>query len=290
MKRENNLKKEGLLSPEETPDSKDIYKTTKDKKPARRKKAKIIIWSLCLVFVLLITGVCIRYRNILRLVTWENITAYINSQRYSSDQLKEKMEKNKLKMEKLAKENPLINIRGELSEEEASALASGEITEDEAKKIVKGDTTLEEIRESKNPKEEKPQKDEEAPAQNSDKKPQKGDRVSEIISELYVIQADFMSKLQAIGDQAYAEYKAIHYDRNQIMTIVDGYTKTVGDLEYECDKKVNALLKELKSEVEKENGDKSLVAEVRDYYYTEKSLKKSYYLDLMSDPEGNDYK
>ncbi len=290
MKRKNNPKSDKALFQKETLEFKDNYKTTKDKKTARRKKTKIIIWSFVLTFVLLIAGVCIRYRNILRLVTWENITAYINSQRYSSGELKEKMEQNKLKMENLAKENPLINIRGELSEEEASALASGEITEDEAKKIVKGDTTLEEIRENKKLKEEKPKEEEEAPAQNQGKNTQKGDRISEIISELYVIQADFMSKLQAIGDAAYAEYKAIHYDRSQIMTIVDGYTKTVGDLEYECDKKVNALLKELKSEVEKANGDKALVAEVRDYYYTEKSLKKSYYLDLMSDPEGNNYK
>ena len=44
-----------------------------------------------------------------------------------------------------------------------------------------------------------------------------------------------MNRLEAVGNQAYADYKATSYDRSQVMTIVDSYTATVGAMESECD-------------------------------------------------------
>lgn len=117
--------------------------------------------------------------------------------------------------------------------------------------------------------------------------PEERDRVSEIIAELYVVQADFISRLEALGDTAYADYKAIHYDRSQIMNIINSYTGTVTAMESECDATVNALLSELTSELNKVGGDQSIVKEIRKFYYEEKSLKKSYYLNKMYD---EDYK
>jgi hypothetical protein len=274
------------------------------------KKKKIIITallSLLAVIVIVFAALCIKYNGIANLVfNWDNIVSFVNSQRYSSKQLEDKMASNKAKMDKIAEDDPNINIRGDLTEEESKALSEGKITREEAVSIVKGDTTLEKVLASKEnsaPKDEKePQKPEtnngkedkpkepEATKPKEDTPPKEEspkDRVSEIIAELYVIQADFIAQLEAVGDQAYADYKAIRYKRDQIPAIVDSYTGTVSVMERQCDEKVASLLKELEAELIKVNGDLNTVKEIKKYYYNEKSLKKSYYLNKMND---EDYK
>jgi len=300
----------------------------------KRKKVRIIILTILLVIVFIIGVLCVRFWHIVRMVNPENIGAYMDSVRYSREEIEKQMDDNKIKMEKIAEENPLINIRGELTPDEVEALSSGEITKEEARKIVKGEVTLEEIREQKetpeeplkeeNPQggqtltqqskptdatgseKEKPSKDKpqvntgdskkdppkppattETPKTPATPEEEAQDRVSELVSELYVVQADFISRLEAIGDQAYADYKATTYDRSKIMSIVDSYTATVGAMEVECDNKVNALISELEAEIAKVDGDKSLPKEIKKYYYKEKKLKKSYYLDKLDD---EDYK
>jgi hypothetical protein len=274
------------------------------------KKKKIIITallSLLAVIVIVFAALCIKYNGIANLVfNWDNIVSFVNSQRYSTKQLEDKMASNKAKMDKIAEDDPNINIRGDLTEEESKALSEGKITREEAVSIVKGDTTLEKVLASKEnsaPKDEKePQKPEtnngkedkpkepEATKPKEDTPPKEEspkDRVSEIIAELYVIQADFIAQLEAVGDQAYADYKAIRYKRDQIPAIVDSYTGTVSVMERQCDEKVASLLKELEAELIKVNGDLNTVKEIKKYYYNEKSLKKSYYLNKMND---EDYK
>ncbi len=270
----------------------------------KKKTLKIILFSLLAVIVIVVAALCIRFSDALRLVTWDNIVSLVNSQRYSKDELKTQLDDNKKKMETIAKESPHINIRGDLTEEESTALKEGKITKDDAVGIVKGDTTLDEILSGKDgqssqgdnnpsgsqgqedkPTVNKPQEGEASDPAATDQPEQ--DRVSEIVAELYVVQADFISRLEAVGDSAYADYKAIHYDRSQITSIVDSYTGTVANMEAECDATVRALLAELEAELNKVGGDLGLVSEIRQFYYKEKSLKKSYYLNKMND---EDYK
>lgn len=272
-----------------------------------KKILKIVLLSILAVIVIVVAALCIRFKDALRLVTWDNIVSLVNSQRYSTDELETQLDDNKKKMETIAVESPHINIRGDLTEEESTALKEGKITKDDAVGIVKGDTTLEEVLASKDGQasqgENKPsgsqtegdKPPESKPAENESPKPENEppaeeapkDRVSEIVAELYVVQADFIARLEAVGDAAYADYKAIHYDRSQITAIVDSYTGTVANLEAECDATVRALLSELETELNKVGGDLSLVSEIRQFYYKEKSLKKSYYLNKMND---EDYK
>lgn len=267
----------------------------------KKKALKIALLSLLGLVIAVIAVLCIRYKGITNMVfNWDNIVSFVNSQRYSAKQLEGKMEANKNKIEEIAKKDPNIDIRGDLTEDEAQALSEGKITKEEAISIVKGDTTLEEVLSSKEtntepesdantadkplpseqtPPKEDPPKEEEPPAPK--------DRASEIIAELYVIQAEFISQLEAIGDKAYADYKAIRYKRDQIPAIIDSYTGEVTALELNCDRTVNDLLKELEAELTKVGGDLNTVKEIKQYYYKEKSLKKSYYLNKMND---EDYK
>ena len=270
-----------------------------EKKPKKKRRIVKITLIVLGVLVAIILAALIAVRiwmpNAFKLLTWDNITAAFNSWWYSTEDLEQQMQTNKEKMEKLAEEDPLIEIRGELTEEEVAALKSGEITPEEAKLIVKGETTLEQIRENKKKAEEaeaseteqEPEEEPEQEPQQEPAQPVAKDKVSEIVAELYVVQAEFITKLEGIGDKAYEDYRATHYNRAKVMEIVDSYTEVVGQMEAECDKTVNGLIKELKAELTKAGRDHSLAKEIQNYYYTEKSLKKSYYLNKLND---EDYK
>ena len=333
------------------PDEINVSENVSESAPVKKRKVMIIVVAILMVIAVILGALCIRYWHIVRLVVNpENIGAYIDSLRYSKEDLEKKMDDNKSKMEQIAEENPLINIRGDLTSEEVEALNSGEITKEDARRLVQGEVTLEELRETykenettpsdesgsvSNNEEEvtvesadknsentptdkdkafsdknsgktdsgketekadkSPPKDNSAPVTQKPSNPKKPqtteekvqDRVSELVSELYVVQADFISRLEAIGDRAYEDYKATRYDRTKVMSIVDSYTATVGALETECDNKVKSLISELEAELDKVGGDKSLAKDIQKYYYTEKKLKKSYYLDKLDD---EDYK
>ena len=261
----------------------------------RKKIIRTVVFSVLGIILALLIFLGIRYKDTVKLVfNWDNIVSFVNSQRYSGEEIEKKLDKNKKEMEKIAEKDPNINIRGDLTEEEAKALKDGLITQEEAVAIVKGDATLEEILASKEkkeetPEDENPKKDESAKQETGPPKAETAppDRASEIIAELYVIQADFISRLETVGDRAYADYKAQRYDRSKIMDIVDSYTGEVGQMELECDNKVRALLTELEAELKATGGDLNVVKEIRKYYYKEKSLKKTYYLNKLND---EDYK
>ncbi len=254
-----------------------------------KKKIKIILIVILAVILTALIAIGIRFKNTAGvLFDWDNIVSFVNSVRYNNDDLETKLKENQSKMEKLAEESPHINIRGDLTDEEKTALNEGKITKEDAVEIIKGDSTLEEILVTKEnvtgtdtPKEPKP---EEAPPPEETKPGTEnvtGDRVSEIVAKLYVIQADFLARLESVGDSAYADYKATRYDRTQVASIVDSYMGTVTTMEAECDNTIKALLDELSQELQKVGGDQNLVKEIRNFYYNEKSLKKSYYLNKM---------
>jgi len=264
------------------------------------KTSKRIILIVLLVLIIALIAVGIWQRD--------NIKSFINSIRYSTEKIEQKMEANKKKMEKLIDDNDLEVRKGGLTEEETAALTSGEITQEEAKKILRGKTTLEKLRgkkkaeasadkkdeevqnsETANPKPPEPEKTETSKesVNKEPEKPPKEDKmtreVSDIVAELYVVQADFISQLEAIGQQMYAEYIGENnYNRENIPNIIEKNLPTVGKLERECDAKINTLLAELETALKDGGGDLSLVDEIRNYYYEEKSLKKTYYFDQIT--------
>ncbi len=223
----------------------------------------------------------------------ENIFSFVNSLRYSETEITAKLDDNNKKMQKLVEDTDYIEIRGGLTEEEENALKNNEISADDAVKLVRGQTTLEEIKTSKT--QEQPTDGQASPPvqQTTPTEPQKPaepekeptkeevmkDNVSDIIAQLYVVKSDFVNRLNGIGAKAYEIYKANGSNKESLTSIAEGFAPEIGALESECDGKVNELLAQLKTELEKGGGDLSLVSEVKQYYYNEKSLTKSYYLN-----------
>ena len=251
-------------------------------------KKKIIAFSIVgvLVAALIVAGVW----------QWDNIVSLVNSVRYSETQISKKLEHNNEKLQKMVDNTEYINIRGGLTPEEEHALASGEITVEDAVNLVRGSTSLEQIRENAaggSPPDDSSSQTE-APSSSNEKgggesKEQGGtkteetdtmtDEVSAIVAELYVVKSEFLAKLNSTGMQAYDEYVARGSDSSQLNAIIESYMPAAGKLETECDQKVASLLTRLEAALKKGGGDLSLVNEIRQYYYNEKSLTKSYYLN-----------
>lgn len=247
------------------------------------KKVKIIVLSVLGVLIAAVLAVGIWQKD--------NVISFVNSLRYSDTEIADKLDDNGKKLQKIVDETEYIDIRGGLTEEEENALKNNEITQDDAIKLVRGETTLEQIKSGENSETVDDVKTEaSAPVQNpnnevgkSDGTPSKEeimkDNVSNIIAQLYVVKSDFINKLHEVGSKAYETYKANGSDKSTLTSIADSYAGEIGGLESECDAKVDELLVQLKTELEKGGGDLSLISQVKDYYYKEKSLTKSYYIN-----------
>lgn len=251
-------------------------------------KKKIIIFSIVGVLIVSLVALAVWQRD--------NIVSIINSVRYSEAQLSKKIEHNNEKLQEIVDNTEYINIRGGLTPEEEQALSSGEITVEDAINLVRGSTSLEQIRantaedasaETSTAKTDAQTSLDEKSAENSNNQSgeQKNetdvmtDEVSAIVAELYVVKSDFVSRLNNMGSQAYSEYVASGSDRSQLNSIIEKYISAAGSLESECDQKVASLLTRLEAALKKGGGDLSLVSEIRQYYYNEKALTKSYYLN-----------
>lgn len=251
------------------------------------KKIKIIILSLL--------GILLVAAAVIGIWQRDNIVSFVNSVRYSETELTAKLEDNSKKLQEIVDKTEYIDIRGGLTEEEEKALHNNEITADDAVKLIRGQSTLEQIKSG-----EMDNKTAETTTGTSEQTPNDGnntanpdnsntqspskedtmkDNVSDIVAQLYVVKSDFVNRLNGIGAQAYETYKANGSDKASLTSIAESYAPAVGALETECDNKVNVLLSQLESELKKGGGDLALVNQIRQYYYNEKSLTKSYYIN-----------
>lgn len=246
------------------------------------KTTKRIILIVLLIILAIVVALGVWQR--------ENITSLVNSLRFSEEEIAKQLGDNQETLKKIAEETEYIDIRkdGGLTPEEEAALAAGEITEAEAVKIIRGQTTLADIKAEKEGQVQKPVQNTESakPPQSSETKPAKPnkqetmtDEVSNIIAELYVVQSDFLSRLEGVGANAVAEFRASGKSKSEAAPFIEKYISIAGGLESTCDAKVSEILARLETALKKGGGDLALVDEVRQYYYKEKGLKKTYYMN-----------
>ncbi len=102
--------------------------------------------------------------------------------------------------------------------------------------------------------------------------------VSEYTVKLYGLKAVYLGQIGNLIDQAKADYK----NGTSASTLMSTYLGKAASLESEADSEVEALLSELKGELEAIDGDTSIISTMRSSYENEKKLKKSYYLSLFN--------
>lgn len=105
------------------------------------------------------------------------------------------------------------------------------------------------------------------------------------IAKLYVLKSQFTGELGKIEGQIKSEYVALPKEERTPAarkSIAGKYLKTVASLESQCDKDVESLLSDLRTELEAQGKDTAIIETLRKAYNEEKSLKKAYYLDVYT--------
>ena len=108
-------------------------------------------------------------------------------------------------------------------------------------------------------------------------------KVAELVAQVYVIQANFNSTLNAFENRIISEYKALPAEERTTSTkarIVSENMAYVVGLEAQCDAQIKEITDALTKLMNENNKDTSLVDSINKAYQNEKELKKAYYISL----------
>lgn len=107
---------------------------------------------------------------------------------------------------------------------------------------------------------------------------------SVLIAKLYVLKGSYVAKLDALESEGIAEYaNTPNKNTSWKASMISKYSGKVAALEGECDAKFEAIVSELKTELEKNGEDTSIIKTIRSTYEKEKQIKKANYLNTYMD-------
>ena len=104
--------------------------------------------------------------------------------------------------------------------------------------------------------------------------------ISKYMAQLYGLQNTYTARAEALisqGANYYENLKTTGQASSARATTIAHFTPKVRGLESECDGKVEAVLSNLKTDLEAIGADTSIIATIRTTYENEKKLKLSYY-------------
>lgn len=216
---------------------------------------------------------------------WDNLAAAINGLRYSREELEDKLAENDRAIKDAVAAIPEVTIR-DVTDEERQALRDGTITSEqlvqsmvggEKEQTVSGQLAQEPAKSvDPKPKSDEPQTPSKTPEQLAYEQ-----ELSAVIAKVYVLREEFLGKLDALLAQALAEYKAMPSEQRTaggLASFASGYLSKGLDMEKQCDAQIEAIIVELETLLQENNGDLSIAQTVYDTYVEEKSLKKAWYM------------
>lgn len=230
-------------------------------------------------------------------VQWNNIKAVAYMMTMDTGTLSERAEENRKTLDKAMEDYQIPSYT--FSEEEMSQLASGELSEEEAAARILGEnggTTAEpEPSQSGAPSQEPSPSQSTPPSQSpsasqSAQPAQSADQGGEtsaldaeaelrqLVATMYVLQATYEGKLEAIVQEAIDEYTAGEHTSENRTRIVYSKYDALTKLEQECDQKVADVVSRMRELLKATGQSESLADEVQRTYEEEKSLKKAYYI------------
>lgn len=230
-------------------------------------------------------------------VQWNNIKAVAYMMTMDTGTLSQRAEENRKTLDKAMEDYQIPSYT--FSEEEMSQLASGELSEEEAAARILGEnggTTAEpEPSQSGAPSQEpspsqstppsqSPSASQSAqPAQSADQGGETSAQDAEaelrqLVATMYVLQATYEGKLEAIVQEAIDEYTAGEHTSENRTRIVYSKYDALTKLEQECDQKVADIVSRMRELLKATGQSESLADEVQRTYEEEKSLKKAYYI------------
>ena len=245
---------------------------------------------------LAVAGVVLVAGAITVAVQWNNIKAVAYMMTMDTGTLSQRAEENRKTLDKAMEDYQIPSYT--FSEEEMSQLASGELSEEEAAARILGEnggTAEPEPSQSGAPSQEpspsqstppsqSPSASQSAqPAQSADQGGETSAQDAEaelrqLVATMYVLQATYEGKLEAIVQEAIDEYTAGEHTSENRTRIVYSKYDALTKLEQECDQKVADIVSRMRELLKATGQSESLADEVQRTYEEEKSLKKAYYI------------
>ena len=175
----------------------------------------------------------------------------------------------------------------EPTDKEREELANGNITTDELIQnlvddavVVLPDNTAD-IGESEQP----PGTDQEAPQAEKPAKSEFGQRIAEIVAEVYVLRDEYIIELEHMYQEAEASLSELVESGNKegMTSLIRSYLTKANELELQCDKKIDAIVAEMKDLISDNGGDMTPVDTIIETYINEKATKKAWYIERLKE-------
>lgn len=222
------------------------------------------------------------------LAVWqrENINALLQAQKYTQEELEEKLAENSRAIQEAMAAVPEITVR-ELTDDERQALRDGTLSKEEIVQQMldvggtgeNGPPSVPDATNTPSPQEE--QKAGQAQLATAEDYRQ---RLSALIAEVYVLREEYTISLENMESAAKSDYQAIPVEKRTkkaLANLTSTYLSKGSALEKECDGKMDAIVTEMEELITKNQGDLSLVDTVVYTYADEKSLKKAWYMSKL---------
>ena len=212
----------------------------------------------------------------------ENLQAVYEAMYYNPEELGSQIQSTKQEVERVLEKYELESIR-RLTPEEEEQVKKGELSLEDAVEC-----RMSTRNEEAGPKEEgvesrdTPEAKPETTPQTVSKK--ESDLVKASTVKMYELQAKYLGLLGELEARGMQALRAIPSDQRTVkkmMSVGMPFMQKGLALESQCDGEVENILHHLKEELVALGADYDIVETMRQAYYTEKRLKKAYYLSLI---------
>lgn len=213
----------------------------------------------------------------------ENLQAVYEAMHYNPEELGSQIQSTKQEVERVLEKYDLESIR-RLTPEEEEQVKKGELSLEEAVERMMPTRNEEEVgaKEEGVESQDTPEAKPETTPQAVSKK--ESDLVKASTVKMYELQAKYLGLLGELEARGMQALRAIPSDQRTVqkmMSVGMPFMQEGLALESQCDGEVENVLHHLKEELVALGADYDIVETMRQAYYTEKGLKKAYYLSLI---------
>lgn len=239
----------------------------------KKGKKKMKLWKKIILVVL---GIIIVGTAAVAVWQRDNIKAfYYFMKADSKEEISKQIEKEKKEREEIISQYTGVAVR-DFTDEEEQKIISGNMTVEEATERIRADYQK--------------AKAEKSSSSNSENTSKNNDKISDMVADnvimLYSYKAYYLGQLGQIEKAAIADYGKLSASERTLVNkqnIVSKYMGKANALLSECDGKVNAVMEKLKTQLEKNGMETSIIGEINTSYENEKALKKAYYMSLVKE-------
>lgn len=200
---------------------------------------------------------------------WNNLSALRYGMTMDQETLNQKIEENRATLNEAMDRYQVEQY--EIPEDKLSQLTDGSLTPQEAAKEL-----LEQEDQKKAASSGRDSASSSTPAEQLSAEEQE---IRRLIATMYVLQATYEGKVEAVAQAAIDEYTAGEHTQENKTKVVYARVQELLDMEADCDAQVSAVTTRLRELLKATGQSDDLAKQVEQTYQQEKSLKKAAYLN-----------